>query len=448
MQISKTSLPKNVLYTGYSIHPKIDKYLEETYGILIYQETLMTLFAHVMGVSFAEADIARRAISKYKPGKKDTEKAFNDVKQNLKSGLEKLGLTRDEAEQVIENILKDANYSFNKSHSVSYAQITEQTIWWKYHYRNWFYAALLNNTIDLDKRQQVFEEIILDGIKIAPPNINKSGLEYTADEEYIYLPLTSIRGMADLSAMEIINNRPYKTCKEFMTKVALSRVSNNIRGIMYILGMFDGFEDKSLENLNLDGKSLIDLGTNTGSFEKAVNKFFPRGKKKHLLNSLYFYISEHDNGDGLFINWYKTLEKPVAKEIFNLIMPEEKFLGQDIAVHRLRACKRFTSDNHKQMYCYNFILPSKEFLQKLEKYHSNPAYEVGFVNYIDHSKLDKYGKQQTIILVNNLFLEIRSRTKGFENRQNIKKGDRVICKRLYHEASGRYVRYLTEYEVV
>ena len=121
------------------IHPTLEHILEETYGIIVYQEQVMQIAHEIAQFSLAEADIMRRAM-----GKK-IKKLMDEMRVKFIDGAETNGLTRKKAEDIYTLIEKFAEYGFNKSHSTAYAYVAYQTAWLKTHYPAEFMAANLTS---------------------------------------------------------------------------------------------------------------------------------------------------------------------------------------------------------------------------------------------------------------------------------------------------------------
>lgn len=176
--------------------------LEDTYGIMIYQEQIMQVLVKMGNYSFAEADNIRRAMSKKKVEVMEKEREVF-VKRSIENGY-----TKEKAEEVYELIIKFANYGFNKAHSVAYALIGYQMAYLKAHYPVYFIANLLNMCIGSDiKTKEYLDEAKSKDILILKPNINESTNEYLIKDNALMLPLTAIHNVGEASVIEIINER-------------------------------------------------------------------------------------------------------------------------------------------------------------------------------------------------------------------------------------------------
>ncbi|MCF0116904.1 MAG: DNA polymerase III subunit alpha, partial [Bacilli bacterium] len=206
--------------------PQLEPILKTTYGIIIYQEQIMQIVTTIAGFTLAEADIFRRAISK-----KESSKMI-ELEQQFLDGATNNGYSKNIAKQIFDNILKFANYGFNKSHSVAYAFITCQMAWLKYNYPIEFYISLLevgSSNSDV-KFNEYISEIKANNLQIHLPNINISNLEYEQYQDGLIIPLTAIRGITNELANNIImernKNGAYKDLFDFTLRMKNFGITN------------------------------------------------------------------------------------------------------------------------------------------------------------------------------------------------------------------------------
>ena len=198
-------------------HPLMEKYLKETYGIMIYQEQIMQVVQALAGFSLGQADILRRAIGKKKI--KDME-AQHD---KFVAGCEKTnGIPAAQAEKIWENIKKFAEYGFNKSHSAAYAIMSYRTAWLKANYRAEFMAAVLTSELsNAEKLAFLINECRSSGIPILPPDVNSSDVNFTVDGKAIRFGLGAIKGFgqgASASIIEARKNGPFKSMADLVER--------------------------------------------------------------------------------------------------------------------------------------------------------------------------------------------------------------------------------------
>ena len=191
-------------------HPVLREVLEETNGVMVYQEQVMRILNRLGGIELASAYTCIKAISK----KKESLIAKN-YEQFIKGSVER-GMSEKDANEIWELIIKFAGYGFNKSHSTAYALIAYQTAYLKAHYPVEFMAALL--TCDISgrnfKRKDSLVEHLEDcqrmGITVVPPDVNTSEIEFAVGDGKIYFGMAAVKGCGGSAAEAILNARKKK----------------------------------------------------------------------------------------------------------------------------------------------------------------------------------------------------------------------------------------------
>jgi len=200
-------------------HPLMEQYLSETYGIMLYQEQIMQVVQVLAGFRLGEADILRRAIGKKKL---DVMEAQHD--KFVKGCADTNNIPSELAETIWENIKKFANYGFNKSHSAAYAMMTYRTAYLKTHFRAEFLAAVLTSELtNSSKLTFLINECRSIGIKILPPDVNSSDVNFTVDGENIRFGLGAIKGFGQGVSESIINARkdgPFTTLTDLIERTS------------------------------------------------------------------------------------------------------------------------------------------------------------------------------------------------------------------------------------
>lgn len=451
-------------YTGLSIHPEIDEVLDETYGILVFQESLMELYAKATGNTFAQSDSARRAITKYKPGKKSTEEAFEKAKQEIINGLtSNYNMEYKDAEHVVGTLLKQAGYGFNKSHAIAYSYITMYTLYYKHYYPTYFYAALLNNTSDPNKKQSIIYEIIGRDFDIKPPNVNKSDpIKYIADDNSIFMPLTALSGFSDLTALEVTAHRPYRSPKDFMSRVSSSAVNSSNRAKMLISGSFDDIGGDYSE-YQIDPKSLLFSEMSIGDLTKELKTFtYPARKKGKTIDYILAIISDMPvEDDKEFYEWINNLGQKEFAELTKLL--SEFAFGEQVPNHIARtrlsddrtgffkAIKGegsgFTDKSVRDRFCYNVVFPTSDMLKEIDDYNKREGYVAGQVQKIF---VDEYNGKKTrkFYLHNNYRVFVPDwKTDLFERSKTAKEGDWVMAQ-LWQREDGSVSNYAETFRVV
>ncbi|RLC58263.1 MAG: DNA polymerase III subunit alpha [Candidatus Cloacimonadota bacterium] len=198
------------------IHQLTENSLEETYGVTVYQEQVMQIAREMGGLSGAEADTLRKAISKKKL------KTMEELKVKFVEGASRNGVKPHVIETIWNNWLEFANYAFNKSHATAYAYIAFQTAYLKSHYPVEFMAALLSLEDNPAKIPYFVDECKAMGIEVIPPNINKSQNEFVVHGKKILFGLRAIKNVGSAAINAMISDRDeageYKTIFDFCTR--------------------------------------------------------------------------------------------------------------------------------------------------------------------------------------------------------------------------------------
>jgi DNA polymerase-3 subunit alpha len=226
---------------GYDF-PQLEPILQDTYGVIVYQEQVMQI-AQVLGnYSLGSADLLRRAMGKKKP------EEMAKQKKNFLDGAKGNKLETKKAEAVFDQMEKFAEYGFNKSHSAAYAYIAYQTAYLKAHYPVEFMAALL--TEDMENTEKIIKninEIRNMGIAILPPDINASCRNFTVHEKDIRFGLGAVKGVGGAAVEAIVEARqegPFSSLHDFCERVDLRRVNKRVVEALVKCGAFDSMQHK------------------------------------------------------------------------------------------------------------------------------------------------------------------------------------------------------------
>ncbi len=199
-------------------HPLLEPVLKDTYGTLVYQEQIMQIFQVLADYSLGGADMVRRIMAKKHP---------EDLVKLEGPFIEKAvgkGMTKEAAQELFDQIGSFASYCFNRSHSACYAFVAYQTAYLKAHYPVEYICAMLSNSKDdLEKIQLYITEAQKTGIKVLPPDINKSNAEFTPDGENIRFGLNSIKGIGEAVLKAIAEERKengeFKSIVDFTQRI-------------------------------------------------------------------------------------------------------------------------------------------------------------------------------------------------------------------------------------
>ena len=222
------------------LHPKLEPILQATYGIITYQEQVQQIARDLAGYSLGKADILRRAM-----GKKDR-KEMASQRDSFISGAVERGIGRGDAEAIFDTCAKFAEYGFNKSHSAPYALLTYQTAYMKANYPVEFLAASM--TLDMgntDKLAEFRAEAQRLGIKVEPPSINRSGVEFDVEGNTIYYALAALRGVGRQAVQSVLDARgekPFADMADFARRINPRAINKRVLESLAASGAFDGLE--------------------------------------------------------------------------------------------------------------------------------------------------------------------------------------------------------------
>ena len=222
-------------------HELLEPILNETYAVLVYQEQIMKLAQDLAGYSLGEADLLRRAMGKKKASE------MQKQREKFLDGSSKNGIRSSLAENLFDQMVKFAEYCFNKSHSTAYGYVTYQTAYLKANYPVEYMAALLTaNSDDQDKVKKYWENCVKMGIEVLPPNINRSGIEFTPLEDKILFGLSAIRNLG-LGAIECIlkardEGGPFKSLGDLCDRINLHQVNRRALEALIYSGALDPLE--------------------------------------------------------------------------------------------------------------------------------------------------------------------------------------------------------------
>lgn len=222
-----------------SLHPDIDVFLENTYGVMIYQEQIMQIAQKLAGFTLAKADILRKAISK-----KETS-LMNSLKGEFIEGAIRNNYGELLGKQVYELIEKFANYGFNKAHSVAYAHIAYQMAYLKVHFPLEFFAALISGESEsVSSKLSLIQEGKKYGVSLLPPSINHSTNRFEVEGNNIRYSLTAIKNVGE-AAYNIINDiradGEFKSIFDFFRRIYKHRISTKAIESLIDAGALDEF---------------------------------------------------------------------------------------------------------------------------------------------------------------------------------------------------------------
>ncbi|WP_047994348.1 DNA polymerase III subunit alpha [Puniceibacterium sp. IMCC21224] len=306
---------KNGLKERESVHPLIDHILEETQGIIVYQEQVMQIAQVMAGYSLGGADLLRRAM-----GKKIKE-AMDAERPKFEKGAGENGVAKKKASEVFDLLEKFANYGFNKSHAAAYAVVSYQTAWLKANHPVEFMAGVMNCDIHLtDKLSNYFEEV-RKGLSLpyVPPCVNRSQASFDVQDGALVYALGALKNVG-LDAMRLVvegrSDKPFVNLFDVARRVDLKRVGKRPLEMLARAGAFDqldsnrrrvfealdplvGYsaaihEQKASAQVSLFGEAGDDLPEPR---LPPVNDWMPAERLSEEFKAIGFYLSGHPLDD-------------------------------------------------------------------------------------------------------------------------------------------------------
>lgn len=341
------------------LHPKLQPILEETYGIMLYQEQVMRIANVIAGFTLEEADKLRKAM-----GKKKME-VMESMKKKFINGAMERGLSEKKAEELFTRMSSFAKYGFNKAHSVSYAEIAYQTAYLKAHYPVEFYSASL--TSNIGREDEDIRKFITDsrnhGIEILPPNVNKSSFEFTPENNKIRYGMGGIKNIGESAVKKIIKEREKKEYTDFFDFVERAGgrlVNKKVIENLIKAGAFDSIHENRHSLLS--------------SMQKAIDR--ARSMNQRKMASLF----KEDDTELIPVTPYDLEEK---------LRNEQEAFGFFFSEHPMSKYKNLSSA---------LFTPSKELANIQE---SNLVISGGFITDID-KKTSKKGSKWAILKIEDL----------------------------------------------
>jgi len=325
---------KNELSDRETLHPSIDHILDETQGIIVYQEQVMQIAQEMAGYSLGGADLLRRAM-----GKKIQE-AMDAERPKFIAGAKEHGVDDAKALEVWNLLDKFANYGFNKSHAAAYAVVSYQTAWLKTNHPVEFMAGVMNCDIHLTDKLGVYFEEVKKGLDLpwGPPCVNRSDPTFVVRDGALHYALGALKNVG-VEAMRLIaqgrEGKPFATLFDFARRVDLKRIGKRPLEMLARAGGFDEldrnrrrvfdsveglmsysaaiFEQKTSNQVSLFGEAGDDLPEPRLS---PVEDWLPAERLTEEFKAVGFYLSGHPLDDyeaALKRKEVRTLEQATAE---------------------------------------------------------------------------------------------------------------------------------------
>lgn len=248
-----------------SLHPIIDKWTEDTYGLIIYQEQVMQIVRELGGFSWAQTNTVRKVMSKSGGAEYFMKTFWPTWKKNCK----KHGLDEKTAMKAFHKIMSFGSWAFNLSHSVSYAMVSYMCMWFKIHYPLEFVTAYLNIVNDTkgDKKQAMIKESERLKIPLREPNVNYSKDKFVIHGDAIICGLIDIKKVGQKAVDTIVENAPYKGMLDFIRRTNSRACNMGAVKSLIMAGAFDDFNYNKkallerIDDINKNIKKSSDKGT-------------------------------------------------------------------------------------------------------------------------------------------------------------------------------------------
>lgn len=322
------------------MHPKLEPALKPTYGVIVYQEQVMQIAQELAGYSLASADLLRRAMGKKKPEEMAKHRSI------FVEGAVARQVAPKQAEHLFDLMEKFAEYGFNKSHSAAYALVAYQTAYLKAHYPAAFMAATLSADMDdTDKVRIFYEDSVLNGVEILPPDINSSEYRFVPiNEKQVRYGLGAVKGTGESAINTIIKIREkdgnFIDLFDFCNRIDRRVVNRRVIESLIRAGAFDSLnnhratllasvgiaiESAEQQSRDINQNSLFGFTDESTQQQKVklleMEKWSEREQLVQEKTSLGFYLSGHP-----FHTYKKELQGFVKGNLKNVTAQRESIL--------------------------------------------------------------------------------------------------------------------------
>ena len=217
---------------------QLEPILRSTYGCVVYQEQVMSIFREIAGYTFGHADVVRRAMSK-----KKADVLFAE-RESFVKGAEDRGIDGAAAEQLFADMESFANYAFNKSHAAAYAMISYRTAYLKCHYPHAYFSALLTSVLgNQTKVAEYIAECAARGIRVLPPDINESRMYFSVSGKDIRFGLLAVKNVGRSFLQAILAERErgrFASFEDFIQRMPAGELNKRMVESLLKAGTFDG----------------------------------------------------------------------------------------------------------------------------------------------------------------------------------------------------------------
>jgi error-prone DNA polymerase len=255
------------------LHPSLEPILAETHDVCAYQEDVTKICHQVAGLTFKKADKIRKMMNSMHDGELTLPEHTLIAQEFIEGCKAESGLTQSQAIQLWERVSSFAGFSFCKSHSASYAQLSFKCAWLKTHYPAQFLAGVISNNHGFYSRDTYLDEARRFGVRILPININHSNIKYTGRHTWMRVGLMHIRHLSQKAQDAIVlerRQRQFHNLFDFVRRVAIGK--KEIESLI-LVGAFDGFGLTQPESLFLLDDIFKKLSPDTPSLFSPTDLF-------------------------------------------------------------------------------------------------------------------------------------------------------------------------------
>ncbi len=428
------------------LHPKLEKILKPTYGVIIYQEQVMQIAQVLSGFTAGEADILRRAMGKKKRSELEKQK------QRFVEGAFKNGISKDIAAGIFLKIEPFAEYGFNKSHAAAYAVVAYQTAFLKTYYPHEFFVASMSMDISNQKKlSEFYEELKRLNISVLKPDINESFADFFSDGSKFYYALGAIKNVGFEAISNVVKERlqngKFKDLIDFTNRVNPKNINKlQLEGLVQA-GAFDSINSnrnsllKSIPNIITKSKNIyenklnnqIDLFDDSeneqNNFIENIDDWIVETKLAKEFETLGFYISDHP------LNQYKSIFTQYNINDYEKFENKNDIISSNIACTVLKVQEKKTQKGNSYAIVkfsdlsnvFELFIFSEIFELNRDNLVEGNSLMITLVkNYIDDSKVQKRINIKKIISLKELtHKQINNITFKFNDIRDLKKIEKL-----------------------
>lgn len=356
-------------------HPLLEQVCKETFGIMIYQEQVMQAAQVLAGYTLAQADVLRRAMGKKKP-----EEMAAQRETFINGCWKHAGIPREKAAKIFELLEKFAGYGFNKSHAACYAYLSYLTAYLKANYPVEFIAAILTSELgDFDKLASFVAEARRMGVKILPPDINASDVNFTVEDNSVRYGLAGLKNVGVGAAEAIVKERnehgAFKDLLDFLVRLR-GKVNRKAIEALIKAGAFNCFETSRAKLLNSIDKEISKSASEKLLYwEKQYNLFETAANTPNCAKEQPTFEEDDDNMDillwekeafGFYFSSHPLRKYQLEYQALNLLPIEEVMAREEnelVAIGGIITDRRSRKDKRNRDY---LVLTVEDFHSSLE----------------------------------------------------------------------------------